>query len=57
MRKLSLLDQILTEIDQSLRVVHATAPTTERPNPAEGVAGNGSAQRDRPRSYHQADAH
>jgi ubiquinone biosynthesis monooxygenase Coq7 len=37
MRKLSLLDKILTEIDQSLRVVHATAPTTERPNPAEGV--------------------
>lgn len=37
MRKLSLLDKILTEIDRSLRVVHATAPTTERPNPAEGV--------------------
>lgn len=37
MRKLSLLDKILTEIDQSMRVVHATAPTTERPNPAEGV--------------------
>jgi ubiquinone biosynthesis monooxygenase Coq7 len=37
MRKLSLLDSILTEIDQSLRVVHATAPTTERPNPAEGI--------------------
>lgn len=37
MRKLSLLDKILTEIDQSLRVVHATAPTTERPNPSDGV--------------------
>lgn len=37
MRTLSLLDKILVEIDQSLRVVHATAPTTERPNPAEGV--------------------
>lgn len=37
MRKLSLLDKVLVEIDQSLRVVHATAPTTERPNPAEGV--------------------
>lgn len=37
MRKLSLLDKILTEIDQSLRVVHATAPTTERPNPATGI--------------------
>lgn len=37
MRKLSLLDRILTEVDQSLRVVHATAPTTERPNPAAGV--------------------
>ncbi len=37
MRKLSLIDKVLTEIDQSLRVVHATAPTTERPNPADGV--------------------
>lgn len=37
MRKLSLLDRILTEVDQSLRVVYATAPTTERPNPATGV--------------------
>ncbi len=37
MRTLSLLDKILVEIDQSMRVVHATAPTTERPNPAEGV--------------------
>ena len=37
MRKLSLLDKVLVEIDQSMRVVHATAPTTERPNPAEGV--------------------
>ena len=37
MRKLSLLDKVLIELDQSLRVVHATAPTTERPNPAEGV--------------------
>lgn len=37
MRTLSLLDKILVEIGQSLRVVHATAPTTERPNPAEGV--------------------
>ncbi|UOG93121.1 MAG: 2-polyprenyl-3-methyl-6-methoxy-1,4-benzoquinone monooxygenase [Candidatus Thiothrix sulfatifontis] len=37
MRKLSLLDNILAEVDQSLRVVHATAPTTERPNPATGM--------------------
>ena len=37
MRKLSLLDKVLVEIDQSLRVVHATAPTTERPNPAAGI--------------------
>lgn len=37
MRTLSLLDKVLIELDQSLRVVHATAPTTERPNPAEGV--------------------
>lgn len=34
MRSLSLIDKVLTEIDQSLRVVHAKAPTTERPNPA-----------------------
>lgn len=37
MRKLSLLDKVLTEIDQSLRVVHTTAPTTERPNPAADI--------------------
>ena len=37
MRIFNVLDKILVEIDQSLRVVHATAPTTERPNPAEGV--------------------
>ncbi len=37
MRKLSLLDNILAEVDQSLRVIYATAPTTERPNPATGM--------------------
>lgn len=37
MRKLSVLDKILAEIDQSLRVVHTLAPTTERPNPAQGI--------------------
>lgn len=37
MRKLSLLDTVLAELDHSLRTVHATAPTTERPNPAENV--------------------
>lgn len=34
MRSLSLIDKVLAEVDQSLRVVHAKAPTTERPNPA-----------------------
>lgn len=38
MRKLSLSDRVLTEIDQALRVVYATAPTTERPNPAADIA-------------------
>jgi ubiquinone biosynthesis monooxygenase Coq7 len=37
MRKLSLLDKLITEFDQSLRTVHASPPTTERPNPSEGV--------------------
>jgi ubiquinone biosynthesis monooxygenase Coq7 len=37
MRKLSLLDKLITEFDQSLRTVHASPPTTERPNPSKGV--------------------
>jgi ubiquinone biosynthesis monooxygenase Coq7 len=35
MRKLSLLDRFLNEIDQSLRTVHTTPPTTGRKNPAD----------------------
>lgn len=37
MRKLNLLDRVIAEIDQAIRVVHAPPPTTERPNPAAGV--------------------
>lgn len=35
MRKLSVLDRFLNEIDQSLRTVHTTPPTTGRNNPAD----------------------
>jgi ubiquinone biosynthesis monooxygenase Coq7 len=37
MRKPGLLDRLIDEFDQSLRTVHAKAPTTERPNPSNGV--------------------
>lgn len=37
MRKLTLLDRLISEVDASLRTVHAIAPTTERPNPAENI--------------------
>ncbi|MGV6809805.1 MAG: 2-polyprenyl-3-methyl-6-methoxy-1,4-benzoquinone monooxygenase [bacterium] len=40
MRKLSLLDRFLTEIDQSLRTVHTTPPTTNRTNPADSLNPN-----------------
>ncbi len=33
-RKLSLFDKIINEVDQAMRTVHTLAPTTERPNPA-----------------------
>ena len=36
MRKLTLIDQFLSEIDQSLRTVYGRPPVTERPNPADG---------------------
>ncbi len=36
-RKLSLIDSLLIEVDQSLRVIHAKAPVTERKNPAEDI--------------------
>ncbi len=34
MRKLSLIDALITEVDQALRTVHTLAPTTERTNPS-----------------------
>lgn len=37
MRQFSFLDRVLSEVDQSLRTAHATAPTTERPNPAANI--------------------
>jgi ubiquinone biosynthesis monooxygenase Coq7 len=33
MRKTSIIDILLSEVDQSLRTIYAKAPTTERPNP------------------------
>ncbi len=36
-RKLSIIDTILHEIDQSLRTVYTLAPTTERAYPAENI--------------------
>lgn len=36
-RKLSLIDSLLIEVDQSLRVIHAKAPVTNRKNPAEDI--------------------
>ncbi len=37
MRSLSALDRLINEVDQSLRTVFATPPTTERPYPAENI--------------------
>lgn len=37
MRKLTFLDRLINEVDQAFRTVHTLAPTTERPNPAEGL--------------------
>lgn len=37
MRKLSFFDQIISEVDASLRTSYAVAPTTERPNPSESA--------------------
>ena len=36
-RKLNFIDSILLEVDQALRVIHTTAPTTERKNPVESL--------------------
>ena len=37
MRKLTLFDKVITEIDQAFRTVHTLAPTTERANPAANI--------------------
>ena len=37
MRKLTIFDKLLNEVDQALRTVHTLAPTTERPNPSVNV--------------------
>lgn len=37
-RQFSLLDRVLGEIDHGLRTVHSTLATTNRPNPASGLA-------------------
>ncbi|MDG1243345.1 MAG: demethoxyubiquinone hydroxylase family protein, partial [Porticoccaceae bacterium] len=36
-RKLSVLDQIITQIDDALRTVSSDAPLPERPSPANSV--------------------
>ncbi len=38
MRKLSIFDKLINEVDQALRTVHTLAPTTERPNPSQGLS-------------------
>ncbi len=37
MRALSFFDRLINEVDQSLRTILTSAPTTERPYPAEGI--------------------
>ena len=37
MRKLTIFDRLLGEVDQALRTVHTLAPTTERPNPSSKI--------------------
>lgn len=37
MRNTSMIDNLLSEIDQSLRTVYTKAPTTERPNPTSAI--------------------
>ena len=37
MRKLTIIDKLINEVDQALRTVHTLAPTTERPNPSSGI--------------------
>jgi ubiquinone biosynthesis monooxygenase Coq7 len=38
MRKLGLIDTLITEVDQALRTVHTLAPTTERINPSQNLS-------------------
>ncbi len=38
MRAFSLFDNLINEVDQSLRTLFTTPPTTERPYPAEGIS-------------------
>ena len=37
MRKLTIFDKLLNEVDQALRTVHTLAPTTKRPNPSTNI--------------------
>lgn len=49
MRKLNLIDKLISELDQSLRTVHTLAPTTERSYPANDISielGKGSENTD-----------
>lgn len=39
-RKLNIIDSLLIEVDQSLRVIHAKAPISERKNPADDIKGS-----------------
>lgn len=37
MRKLTLFDKLINEVDQAMRTVHTLAPTTNRPNPSKDL--------------------
>ena len=39
-RKLNLIDSLLNEVDQTLRVIHAKAPVTSRKNPSEAISSS-----------------
>lgn len=36
-RKLTILDKLINEVDQAIRTVHTLAPTTSRPNPSQDL--------------------
>ncbi len=42
MRKLNIIDSLLSEVDQALRTVHTLAPTTERSNPTKSYGKGGT---------------